>query len=89
MFFTDGYWSGDDVLAHTDEFVDFLEFELPGYQFVFVFDWSSGHAKYPAGAPNVHNMGVNYGGKQGIFRHAQIAEDFVYPSKISQKPFRS
>ena len=38
------------MIEHTDEFVDALEFKFPGYLFVFLFDWSSGHAKYPKGA---------------------------------------
>ena len=47
----DGYWSGDDMVMHIDEFSDFLEIKLP----------SRGHAKYRSGAPHVHNMGgVNY-----------------------------
>ena len=45
-----GYWNGDLMIEHTDEFVDALEFKFPGYFFVFLFDWSSGHAKYPKGA---------------------------------------
>lgn len=75
----EGYWTGDDMVLHTDEFLDALEFKYPGYQFVLIFDWSSGHAKYPAGAPNVTDMNVNFGGKQGIFRPAQILEDYTYP----------
>ena len=47
---TGGYWNGHLMIEHTDEFVDALEFKFPGYLFVFLFDWSSGHAKYPKGA---------------------------------------
>ena len=72
------------MVKHTDEALDRLEFKYPGYQFLPIFDWSSGHAKYPAGAPNVHQMNVNYGGKQGVFRHAQILEDFSYPLDFPQ-----
>ena len=74
----DGYWTGDDMLKHTAEFIDFLEFKLPAYQFVFIFDWSSGHAKYPENAPNVKTMNSTFGGKQPLFRPAQILEDFTY-----------
>ena len=67
------------MIAHTSAFIDFLEFKYPQFQFLFVFDWISGHAKYPEGAPNVHTMGVNFGGKQPIFRPAQKMEDYLYP----------
>ena len=67
------------MIAHTSEFIDFLESKYPQFQFLFVFDWRSGHAKYPEDAPNVHTMGGNFGGKQPIFCPAQIMEDYSYP----------
>ena len=70
------------MLEHTDEFIDALEFKFPGYQFVFFFDWSLGHAKYPAGAPNIHAMNVNLGEKRGVFCPAHILEDFNYPENF-------
>jgi hypothetical protein len=76
----DGYWKGDDMLEHTKEFVSVLEYLYPDHQFLFLYDWSSGHAKYPEGAPNAKNMGVNHGGKQPLFRHAHILQDFEYPA---------
>lgn len=46
----EAYWTGDEMVEHTSEFLDALEFKLPGYQFGLIFDLSSGHAKYP---PNI------------------------------------
>ena len=63
------------MLKQTKEVMDALEFKFPHVQFLHQFDWSAGHAKYPKGAPNVHNMNV---GKQGVFRAAQILQDFDY-----------
>ena len=70
------------MIEHTDEFVDALEFKFPGYFFVFLFDWSSGHAKYPKEAANVNSMNLNFGGKQQILRETLIVEDFVYPANF-------
>ena len=76
----EGYWGGDDMLAHTDEFIDVLEFVFGDrFQFVFLYDWSSGHAKFPPGALNVNTMNMNFGGKQELPHPARIMEDYVYP----------
>ena len=70
------------MIEHTREFIDALEFKFPGYMFIFLFDWSSGHAKYPKGAPNVNSMNVNFGGKQEAFRPAEIQQEFTYPENF-------
>jgi hypothetical protein len=73
------------MVDHTSELLDALEFKFPAYQFCLIFDWSSGHAKYPADAPNIHDMNVNYGGKQSaIFCPAEILEDYVYPENFPE-----
>ena len=43
----EGYWKGDKMVLHTEELMDALEFKYPEFQFVFVCDWSSGHANIP------------------------------------------
>ena len=52
------------------------------YTFVSLFDWSSGHAKYPEGALNVNVMQVNYNGKQETKAKLQPAhildDDYTY-----------
>jgi hypothetical protein len=79
----EGYWDGDKMLEQTDEFIDVLEFLFGDrYQLLFQFDWSSGHAKYAAGALNANEMNSNYGGKQGRLNPAQIQEDYVIPSDL-------
>ena len=70
------------MIEHTREFIDALEFKFPGYMFIFLFDWSSGHAKYPKGAPNGNSMNVNFGGKQEAFRPAEIQQEFTYPENF-------
>jgi hypothetical protein len=46
----EGYWTGDNMVEQIEECMDALEFKFPMFQFMFQFDFSSGHAKYPEGA---------------------------------------
>jgi hypothetical protein len=83
----EGYWGGDEMRDHTDELIDALE-HVYGEQFtyVFLFDWSSGHAKYPPGALNVHVMQVNFNGKKenesNINPPTILDEDYVNPDNF-------
>jgi hypothetical protein len=71
------------MVANTDEFADVLEFLFADhFQFVFIYDWSSGHAKFPLGALNVTTMNMNFGGKQEVPDPARILEDYVGTQKI-------
>ena len=77
------------MLEQTKEVMDALEFKFPHFQFLHQFDLSAGNAKYHKGAPNVHNMNVLYGGKQGVFRAAQILQDFDYPPEFPLTKLRT
>ena len=72
---------------HTAELMDVLQFLYGNrFTFVFIFDWSSGHAKYPPGALNVNVMQVNFGGKQernAKLNPTTIVEDYAHPPDFS------
>jgi len=60
----DGWWDSDKMIKQTDFVISIFEELYPGYQAVFLFDWSSGHAKYADDALNANRMNVGIGGKQ-------------------------
>ena len=87
----EGFWGGDDMRDHTDELIDILEYLYGNaYIFGFLFDWSSGHAKYPEGALNVNVMQVNFNGKQETKAKLNPAcildddHDYSYPEDFPQ-----
>ena len=50
---------------HAEELLNVLEFVYGDrLTFFIVYDWSSGHAKYPEGALNVNVMQAHFGRKQ-------------------------
>ena len=52
-----------------------------------MYDWSSGHAKYPPGALNVNVMQVNFGCKQerlAKLNPTTIVQDYVYPDNFPE-----
>ncbi|KAL5466926.1 hypothetical protein EMCRGX_G031089 [Ephydatia muelleri] len=52
----EGYWDGDKMLEQVMEFIDAFNFLHPEDQALFIFDWSSGHSKYPLDALHVNCM---------------------------------
>ena len=52
-----------------------------------MYDWSSGHAKYPPDALNVNVMQVNFGCKQerlAELNPTTIVQDYVYPDSFPE-----
>ena len=83
----DGNWGGNDISDHMAELMDALQFLYGNrFTFVFIFDWSSGHAKCPPGALNVNVMQVNFGDKQernAKLNPTTIVEDYAHPPDFS------
>ena len=71
----EGYWDYEMFEQQTVDFMDTFEALHPDWQLEWEIDWSSGHAKYRAGALNVNSMGVKYGGKQRTPRESKIPAD--------------
>ena len=54
---------------------------------LFLYDWSSGHTKYPPGVLNVNVMQVNFGCKQerlAKLNPTTIVQDYVYPDNFPE-----
>ncbi len=59
-----GYWTGNHMTLQTEDCIDCLkEIYEDQYDFVFLFDHSSGHAKKRAGGLDVKKMLKGFGGE--------------------------
>ncbi len=69
----DGYWNYRNMVIQFEDTVDVLQVMHPTFDFVFLFDHSSGHAKQrgPDGL-NHHRMNRTFGGKANRIRDAII-----------------
>ena len=82
----EGYWDGDKMLEQVMEFIDAFNFLHPEDQALFIFDWSSGHSKYPLDALNVNCMNMKYGGTKGCnMRAATLEEDYPNSNMMVQE----
>lgn len=72
---TEGWWNSDKILQQTDEVMDVLEHMFPEVQLAFMFDWSSGHHRYPEDALIPRHMNRGPGGKQPLMRSTTILRD--------------
>ena len=73
-----GYWDGDKMIEQVDEIIDAFNHLHPEDQALFIFDHSSGHAKYPEDALNANNMNMKYGGTKGCnMRATTLEEDYL------------
>lgn len=59
----EGYWDSDAMIQHVDEYMECFEHKYGDQaKCLFLFDWSSGHAKFPAAAWRPAEMNLRYGG---------------------------
>ena len=59
----DGYWVSPHIKLQTEDVCDVLVHLYPEFDFVFLFDQSSGHTKKRSDALNAEKMNVSFGGK--------------------------
>jgi hypothetical protein len=59
----EGYWAYNNMVLQFEDAVNVLKVMHPSYDFVFLFDHSSGHAKQRPDSLNQHRMNCGYGGK--------------------------
>jgi hypothetical protein len=59
----EGYWSYINMVIQFEDAVDVIRVMHPTYDFIFLFDHSSGHAKQRPDGLNQHRMNRGYGGK--------------------------
>ena len=62
-----GYWNSFHMAIQLEDVVDCLRILRPGYDFVFLFDHSQGHARKKDGALDASSMSRSFGGAQPNF----------------------
>ena len=71
----EGYWTYNNTVIQFEDAVDVLRVMHPTYDFVFLFDHSSGHAKQRPDGLNHHRMNRTFGGKATRMRATLIDQE--------------
>ncbi len=74
-----GYWNSYHMAIQLEDAVDCLRILRPGFEFVFLFDHSQGHARKKEGALDASSMSRSYGGVQPKIRNSEITEGCLGP----------
>ena len=79
----DGYWNNSHMKIQLEDVCDCLSVIFPSFEFVFLFDQSSGHIKKRNDGLVASRLNVSYGGGSPSM-HDTIVEDFgAFPSILS------
>jgi hypothetical protein len=68
----EGYWGYNHMVLQLEDCVDCLKVVCPDFDFVFLFDHSSGHSKKRHGGLDAGNMNSGFGGAQPVMRNDSI-----------------
>jgi hypothetical protein len=68
----DGYWNYSHMALQVEDLVDCLVVLYPDFDFILLFDHSSGHGKSQKDGLNVHSMSKAWGGKQAKMHESKI-----------------
>ena len=72
----EGYWNYNKMVLQLEDAVDVLQVMHPDFDYVFLFDHSSGHSKQRPDGLNVSRMNGGYGGKNApLMRPTQITDE--------------
>lgn len=63
---SNGYWNGSHMVVQTEDCINCLKILYPQFDYIFLFDHSSGHAKKRANGLNVTSMNKGYGGENNM-----------------------
>jgi hypothetical protein len=63
---SNGYWNGSHMVMQTEDCIDWLKILYPQFDYIFLFDHSSGHAKKCADGLNMTLMNRGYGGENDM-----------------------
>ena len=74
-----GYWNSSHMAIQLEDAADCLRILRPGYEFVFLFDHSQGHARKKDGALDASSMSRSYGGVQPKIQSSQITDGCLGP----------
>jgi hypothetical protein len=73
-----GYWTGNHIIQQVDDVTDCLKTTLgSGFEYYYMFDHSSGHAKKCENGLDVKKMNVSWGG-QSVVRNSIIEKKEGY-----------
>ena len=70
-----GYWTNEDMVALVPEWIEMMEFMLPGHQFLINVDYSSNHSAFAPNARTLSNMRVTMGGERKVGTETVAAAD--------------
>jgi len=79
----DGYWNGSHAKIQLEDVTDCLSYIFPMFDFVYLFDQSSGHTKMRPDGLNVANMNISYGGAVNQMRDTSVTEVGQYSSLLN------
>ena len=74
----EGYWNYNNMVIQFEDAVDVLQVMHPQYDFIFLFDHSSGHAKQRPDGLNHLRMNCSFGGKATRMRTTLIEQEERY-----------
>jgi len=74
-----GYWNSFHMAIQLEDVVDCLTILRPGFNFVFLFDHSQGHARKKDGALDASSMSRSFGGVQPKIRSSKIVDGCLGP----------
>ena len=79
-----GYWTYNDMVIQFKDALDVLRVMHPAYDFVFLFDHSSGHSKQRSDGLNHLRMDRTYGGKATRMRSTLVEQEQGYLGSYPQ-----
>jgi len=87
---SNGYWNGYHMTVQTEDSIDYLRVLFPEkYDYVFLYDHTSSHAKKRVGGLNVVNMNKGYGGENMCSTLIEQLEGYLGPYHNAANPRRS
>ena len=78
----DGYWNGSHAKIQLEDVADCLSYIFPMFDFVFLFDQSSGHTKMRPDGLNISNMNISFGGAVHQMSDTSVTEVGQYSSLL-------
>jgi len=84
---SNGYWNGNHMTVQTEDCIDCLHVLFPEmYDYIFLYDHSSGHSKKRAGGLNVGNTNKGYGGENMRSTLIERSEGYLGPYHDAANP---
>ena len=80
----EGYWDYNHMVIQLEDVVDCLKFVHPEFDYLILFDHSSGHSKKRIGGLDASKMKVKHGGVQPMMQDSKIVEEDGYLGPFSR-----